>query len=128
MLPDLPWPPVVGELLQHRELAFGVNIKLAGYSLNLANKVGGPKARGFELILGITLEEIDYLAETIEAGILEIAVSEVRENLPYGFSCVVNVPVRGLGSKADRIINVRTAWEITDPGEAPRLVSAYIKP
>jgi hypothetical protein len=47
MLPDLPWPPVVGELLQHRELAFGVNIKLAGYSLNLANKVGGPKARGY---------------------------------------------------------------------------------
>jgi Domain of unknown function (DUF6883) len=124
--PEPTWPPQVGEALPRRELAFGVRDKLATYSLDVTHERGGPKARGFELMLGITIDDIEYLAEAIEAGILEIAVSEVRENSPYGFNCAVSVPIRGLDAKSDRTLDVRTVWEITDPAAAPRLVTAYI--
>ena len=101
--------------------------KLAGYSLDPDHWKGGPKARGFELILGITRDDIEYLAGTIEAGILDIAISDVRDNSPYGVTCEVLVPVRGLGATSKREIVVTTAWELTGAGAAPRLVNAYIR-
>jgi hypothetical protein len=127
MSPDLPWPPVVGELLPDPDQAIGVRRKLAGYSLNLDNEVGGPKARGFERILGITIEHIDYLEGAIYAGILLVPVSSVRET-PYGINCVVMVPLRGRGPKSGRVVNLRTAWQLAYHGAAPRLASAYLKP
>ncbi|MGA2163721.1 MAG: hypothetical protein ABSH36_04555 [Solirubrobacteraceae bacterium] len=45
-----------------------------------------------------------------------------------GVSCVVMVPVRGLGEKSERVVNVRTAWALDHPGAAPRLASAYLRP
>jgi len=59
--PEVPPPPVEGELLPRAVYAFGTHVKLATYSLNVTHKDGGPKARGFEKILGITIEHIDYL-------------------------------------------------------------------
>jgi uncharacterized protein DUF6883 len=88
---------------------------------------GGPKARGFELILGITLNEIEYLASRIEAGVLDIAISDVRNNSPYGFTCEVLVPVNGFGTHSGRVVVVTTAWELTDARALPRLVNAYIR-
>jgi hypothetical protein len=126
MSPDMSWPPVAGELLPRRELAFGLLDKLTRYALDVTHENGMHKARGFELILGITIEDVEYLADSIEAGILEIAVSEVRENEPYGFNCVVDVPVRGLRAKRDRLVDVRTSWQVLDPDASPRLVTAYI--
>jgi hypothetical protein len=70
---------VAGELLPRAGETFGVRYKLATYSLNTANEIGAPKARGFALIL-------------------------------------------------DRVVRVRTAWELAEPGDPPRLVSAYQKP
>ena len=52
------WPPRAGELLTRAEEASGVREKLSGYSLNTSHEDGGPKARGFELILGITIADI----------------------------------------------------------------------
>lgn len=48
-----------------------MRVKLATYSLDVTNKDGAPKARGFELILGITIDAIDYLEAQILARILD---------------------------------------------------------
>ena len=88
--------------------------KLTDYSLNRDHEAGGPKARGFELILGITLDDVEHLAQSIEAEILTAGVESVRPNPPHGVNCIVVVPVRGLRGKSARIVSVRTAWEIVD--------------
>ncbi len=126
--PDTPWPPVVGVVLPRGAEAFGVRVKLETYSLDLAHDDGGPKARGFERILGITLEDIDYLEGAIQTGILVVPISSVRDKSPWGMNCVVMVPVRGLGEKNDRVVNIRTAWRLAGRGAPPQLASAFCKP
>ncbi|MFI5005664.1 MAG: DUF6883 domain-containing protein [Solirubrobacterales bacterium] len=118
--------PAVGEMLPRAAEAFGVRSKLETYSLDVTNEVGAPKARGFSLILGITIEAIEYLEAQIMARVLDTPVCEVRENPPWGVNCVIDMPIRGIGAKADRVANVRTAWIVSTPGGPPRLVSAYI--
>jgi hypothetical protein len=49
------------------------------------------------------------------------------QNPPYGINCVVEIPVRGIGTKSDRIANVRTVWVIADTDTPPRPVTAYVK-
>jgi hypothetical protein len=126
--PDTPPPPVVGEPLPRGAEAFGVRYKLATYSLDITHEVGGPKARGFELMLGITIDAIDYLEAQILARVLDTPVREVHDNAPYGSKGIVDMPIGGIGAKADRIINVRTVWAFDRPGAPPRLASAYPKP
>jgi hypothetical protein len=128
MSPGIPWSPRAGELLPRAAEATGVRLKLAGYSLNMTHEDGGPKARGFERVLGITIDAIDYLEEAIYRGILVLPVRTVRDNPPWGVICVVMVPVRGLGEKSERVVDVRTAWALDYPGAAPRLASAYLRP
>ena len=101
--------------------------KLATYVLNSCHPKGGPKARGFADILEITLEDVDYLDVQIREGVLRTPISAVRQNPPYGINCVVEISVRGLGAKSDRIASVRTVWVIANPDTPPRLVTAYIK-
>jgi hypothetical protein len=127
MGPNRKWPPEPGEALPRAAEAWGVCEKLAGYSLDTAHESGGPKARGFELILGITLKDIEHLATAILSGIRETPISSVRMRPPYGVHCEVRVGVRGLGTKRGRVVEVTTAWELTDTEAAPRLVNAYIK-
>ncbi len=128
MSTNVPWPPNVGELVARAAEAFGVRYKLQTYSLDINHDTGGPKARGFEQILGITIDAIDYLEAQILARLLETPVSTIEENPPYGVNCVVDMPIAGIGAKADRVANVRTVWAIEQPGAPPRLVSAYPKP
>jgi hypothetical protein len=125
---DLPPPPAVGEPIPRGAQATGVRHKLATYSLDMAHKDGGPKALGFELILGIAIDAIDYLEAQIMAGILRNPIGEIRDNAPYGVNCVVDVPVPGIGAKAGRLVEVRTIWEIKDAATPPRLITAYPKP
>ena len=128
MSPGMPLLPRLGELLPRGAEAFGVRRKLETYSLDVTHEEGGPKARGFELILGITIERIEYLEGAILTGTLLVPVSSVRDKSPWGTNCVVMVPVRGFGEKNDRVVNVRTAWRLAGPGAPPQLVSAYCKP
>jgi hypothetical protein len=123
----MTWKPKIGEPLSRAAASVGVRRKLAAYSLDPAHEFGGPKARGFELILGITIRDIGYLEGAIQTGILLASISAVRLREPYGFHCEVRVPVRGLGAKTGRVIEVRTAWELTDSTAVPRLINAYIK-
>jgi hypothetical protein len=124
----MTWPPRVGELLPRAREAFDVQKKLAGYSLNMSHEHGGPKALGFKLILGITLDDLDYLARSIEAGIVFAPIESVRFNPPHGVNCSVVVPVRGLHEKSMRIVDVRTVWELVRQDAPPRLVSAFPRP
>jgi hypothetical protein len=124
----MPCPPRAGELLPRAREAFGVRKKLAGYSLNMSNEGGRPKAQGFKQILGITLDDLDYLAASIKTGVITAPVESVRANPPHGINCIVVVPIRGLNEKSARIIDVRTVWEIAGPGTPPRLVSAFPRP
>jgi hypothetical protein len=119
------WPPKVGDPLPRAAEAFGARRKLATYSLDTTHRIGGPKARGFERILGITIDNIGYLEGAIQTGILITAVSVVRDTPPWGINCTVMVPVRGLGEKSGRIANVRTAWLLAGAGAPPRLVTAF---
>jgi hypothetical protein len=66
--------------------------------------------------------------EQPSTGVLLVPVSSVRENRPYGIKCMVMVPVRGLGKKSGRIVNVRTIWELLDSDTPPRLANAYLRP
>lgn len=90
--------------------------------------MGGPKARGFARILGITIADIDYLEATIRNGILVTPISSIRKGTLRGVNCVVELPVRGLGTRTRRMVNVRTVWEFATKDAVPRLVSAYLKP
>jgi hypothetical protein len=101
--PDTSPTPAVGEPLPRGAEAFGVRYKLEMYSLDVTHKHGGPKARGFELILGITIDAIDYLEGAIQTGVLLSPVTEVRENPPWGIKCAVIVTYRSqIGQRAGR--------------------------
>ena len=100
--------------------------KLLRYALNPEHASGGPKAEGFERILGITAEHVEQLEAAIEHAILEQPISGVRVKPPYGVHCEVQIEIGGLGDKSDRVAEVITAWELADPQAAPRLVNAYI--
>lgn len=101
--------------------------KLASYSLKLDHQAGGPKARGFAKILGITLETIDYLDSEIRLAAQLRPVQAVVDNEPYGWKCVIDFPLEGVGGYSGRVAKVRTVWEVTSPLLPPRLVNAFLK-
>lgn len=122
------WPPEIGDALPRAAEALGVREKLTDYSLDVTHEDGGPKARGFERVLGITIADIDYLEVAIQEGVLRASIGSVRDNSPYGVNCVVDFPVGGRGEKSGRTVDVRTVWELTGAGAPPRLVTAYPRP
>lgn len=128
MSPGVPWPPAAGVPLPRAGECAGVRRKLAGYSLDVTHKRGGSKAHGFERILGITIEHIDYLEGAIQTGVMLASVNSIRENPPYGINCLVMVPLRGRGEKSRRVVSMRTVWTFDHSGAAPRLASAYLRP
>jgi filamentous hemagglutinin len=124
----MAWPPRIGEPLPRAREAAGIRRKLLDYSLNPAHERGGPKARGFERILGITVDHVDHLEAEIRAGILIVPVSSIRGAIPTGFNCVVDVPIGGHGAKSHRLIAVRTVWLLAEETAAPRMTTAFVRP
>jgi hypothetical protein len=122
------WPPQVGELLPYGDEAIGVRYKLATYSLNPVHPDGGPKARGFERILGITVDAIDHLEREIEEAILVVPIGSIRVNRTGALNCVIEFPLRGVDQYRTRKVSLRTAWELVGPTSRPRLVSAFLRP
>jgi filamentous hemagglutinin len=122
------WPPQVGKVLPRAKEVFGLTYKLTTYSLASSHGVGGDKARGFEKILGITLEHADHLEAEIRQAVLTRPIIAVRQVSSFGTGCAVDCPVRGVGHLSHRVVTVRTSWIIPNRGAAPRLTSAYLKP
>lgn len=79
------------------------------------------------MILGITLEDIDYLESEIHRSIRQHPIKQVVENSPHGLNCVVEFPLRGIGSYSDRLANLRTVWELSDRLLPPRMINAFPK-
>lgn len=102
--------------------------KLLDYSLSMAHRQGGPKARGFRSILGITILHVDYLEKTIRTAVLAEPIRSLRENPPHGINCVVEFPIHGIGDKRMRMVELRTTWELAEDGGPPRLITAYLRP
>jgi filamentous hemagglutinin len=124
----MSWPPKVGVLLPRADQAIGVREKLVRYALDRTHEHGGAKARGFEQILGITLDDADYLEEEIRAKILSNPIQGVRSAKFSGYNCVVEIPIRGLGRRRGRLISVRTVWFLANAGDRPRLTTVFPKP
>ena len=122
------WPPRIGDPLPRASEALGIRHKLTTYCLNAANEFGAAKARGFALILEITIDDVDYLEAAILNAIPTAPVAAVRDCAPHGVNCVVEVPIRGRRKKSARTINVRTVWRIAAPGDRPRLTTAFPRP
>jgi len=57
---------------------------------------------------------------------IDPTVPAIGEPLPRAVKCRVMVPVRGLGKKSGRVVDVTTVWQFDEPGGPPRLVTAYI--
>jgi hypothetical protein len=120
------WPPLVGDPLPRAAEAYGITEKLVTYSLNIDHRSGGPKAKGFQQILCIGPADVDYLARALRTGVRDAAITDVRDNPPYGLLCEVCVSVAGLREKSSRAVSVTTSWELQHAGDRPRLVTAYI--
>jgi hypothetical protein len=121
------WHPTIGEPLPCPDQVTGVRHKLQTYTLNPEHVAGGPKARGFRMILGITVHDLDYLVEELEKAIRHAPVTAIRDNAPHGLLCEVQIPVRGVRDQRSRCVPVITAWQLANLTAPPRLVSAYIK-
>ena len=117
----------MGEHLPRADEALGVRYKLETYSLDITHRGGGPKAKGFALILGITVDAIVVLEDQIHEGIHSYPIKAVAENQPYGLNCVVEFPISGAGRYSDRVALLRTVWELTDPFQPPRMINAFLK-
>lgn len=117
---------MIGERLPRARAAFGIHEKLSAYCLNPDHEIGGPKAQGFQEILGIVLADVEYLADALRAGILHEPIANVRDNAPFGVLCEVRIPVAGLREHHDRVVGVTTSWELRHAEDPPRLVTAYI--
>jgi hypothetical protein len=98
----MPWPPQVGELLQRRAEPLGIEDKLRTYSLVHDHEVGGPKANGFLVILGIDLESVDYLIAEIEDGITHTRISKVEPKKAGAMGCTVKFRIAGVGRYSHR--------------------------
>ena len=120
------WAPRLGEPLPRGAEAVGVHHKLETYSLVVSHERGGDKARVFATALGITRRDVDHLAAEILRGLMRQPVTSV-EMTPWGLSCRVRIPVRGVGIHDERVVPVSTGWELRYVGDRPRLVNAYIK-
>jgi hypothetical protein len=122
----MAWPPKIGELLPRADDAYGVHQKLLTYSLDPDHPDGGHKARLFRRHLGITAADIEYLAGAVLGGVQNQPIAGIRDRGEFGMHCRVIVSVHGLREHAERVVNVRTVWEVRWDGDAPRLVTAYI--
>lgn len=122
----MSWPPMIGEPLPRAQDAYGIREKLTAYCLNAEHEVGGPKARGFAQILGITIAQVTHLVQALHTGVRDAPVTDVRDNTPYGVLCEVRIRVSGVGERAGRQALVTTSWELRDATASPRLVTAYI--
>lgn len=122
----MSWPPIVGDRLPRAAEAFGITEKLVKYSLNLDHSVGGPKAKGFQQILGIVLADVDYLAHVLKTEVLTSVITHVRASPGSTFVCEVRVPVAGLRERSNRMVFVKTGWHLRHADDRPRLVTAYI--
>ncbi len=96
--------------------------KLTEYCLNENHSVGKHKARVFKSVLGITIENVEYLIAIIYNGIANNQAIE-KESDEYGKRYQVDISVQ---IKSEEII-IRTNRIVRNNELNPRLTSCYVK-
>jgi hypothetical protein len=111
-----PEEPRLGDPLPGAHDAIVDAEKLREYALDRDHPRGRHKAIVFERALGIGIDDLEYLRDTILAELPRWPVTGVRP--PTGlldlWTWEVFVPVGGRGDRAGRTLNVLTAWKMTD--------------
>ncbi|NQZ12819.1 MAG: RHS repeat-associated core domain-containing protein, partial [Algicola sp.] len=112
---------VVKGAIAGAEKAFVDSRKITEYVLNLSHPKGGHKARVFNSILGITIENSSSLTSQLLKGVMKNSAT-LKGTTKYGTQYQVMIPVRG----PKGIANVTTGWIVKVGENFPRLTSAYI--
>jgi hypothetical protein len=108
--------------LPHADLAQVSAAKLRDYVLNPNHLQGGPKARVFAAVLGITRTDWQYLRRQLLTGV-RAAPAHLRGTTSWGDLYAVALDVTG---PAGRVHRVRTGWIIRTGEDRPHLVTAYV--
>lgn len=96
--------------------------KLLTYSLNPEHELGKHKAVVFKAALGITLDDAEWLRETILRQVIDAEAAPGPAS-PFGEKYVVDMEV----TRGERSAVVRTAWIVDYGADFPRLTSCYVK-
>jgi hypothetical protein len=95
--------------------------KLIAYSLDPEHDEGRHKARLFESLLGINLENAEDLIRSLEHVARNLDVAEGKLD-QYGQRYTIDFVFAGPAGKA----TIRSAWIIRSDENFPRLVTCYI--
>jgi hypothetical protein len=107
--------------LPHGERA-NVGDKLEQYVLNAAHRQGKHKARVFESVLGITIQNGHVLRDAILHAAANSNEAEARGHRGFGQCYTLRFSVKTqFGSGV-----VMTAWIVRDGEDFPRLTTCYI--
>ena len=96
--------------------------KLEEYVLNPVHRDGRHKARVFESVLGITLDNREILRRSIVAAAANSDQAESRGDNGHGELYVLRFPLQTAKGSAV----VLTAWIVRHGEDFPRLTSCYI--
>lgn len=95
--------------------------KLIGYCLNPTHSKGKDKARVFQAVLGITVENADRLHELIQQAAVKGEVVQ-QTVTAFGQEFKVDWTIPGTSN-----IQLRTIWQLAAKATCPRLITAFIK-
>jgi len=110
------------EQLPNAEFAVVPAAKVRDYLLNPSHPQGGPKARVFAAVLGLTRDDWRYLRDQLRAGAMH-APALHRETTTWGELFEVRMEVQGHEGRA---AVVRTGWIIRSDDHRPHLTTAYV--
>jgi hypothetical protein len=108
--------------LPNRENAFIDMRKLRDYALDPLREEGGGKAHVFEVALGITQGDAEYLESEIQKAILT-QDAKPTQNTIYGQKFELQFDMLGLNRKTAKVL---TVWIIRHDEDFPRLVTTYV--
>jgi hypothetical protein len=112
----MAWPPQVGDLLPQAADAWCVQEKWLAWIL-AEDGHGSEWAK----VLQVEPDEWELAWQALKGAVLEAAIRTVRSLDAGGVTCSVRVEL----TIGERTAPVVSAWHYSEPGEAPRLVTAY---
>lgn len=95
--------------------------KFTEYALNPAHPTGRHKARVFHAVLGLTLDDAEFLQATVQR-IAAIHEAVSQESTAYGERYVIDFELTTDSGSGI----IRTAWLIRTTEAIPRLTSCYV--
>jgi len=112
----MAWPPQVGDPLPQAADAWCVQEKWLAWIL--AEDGHGSE---WTKVLQVEPDEWELAWQTLKGAVLEAAIRTVRSLDAGGVTCSVRVEL----TIGERTAPVVSAWHYSEPGAAPRLVTAY---